>query len=286
MEETNNPTSQEAGKAVLGPVMWMEVLRKVIAPKIATIVTQHGNDIENRQQLHRKFCEDYEVKPSYSTFSGWCEDLGISFKKKIEVHIPGWREMPRPTPEFVGPMPAYPATPTMAAAGNGGRDDPGQSGAVARRAGAGTDRVPATSPSRRSTTTCPPSCRVGSVRRRSSATTTSATNPTNRSHHDTLRHSRPDCRIQVRWTRQCRHHWSHHPARMLGLVVGEAGCGKSFLLQSHLARTSSTWTRRLRSAAPKRSRHVPTPGPDGRSVDEKGNPVVLDWSASRQSRRS
>ena len=111
MEETANPTSPEAGKSVLGPAMWLEVLRKVIAPKIATIVTQHGNDIENRQQLHRKFCEDYGVKPSYSTFSGWCEDLGISFKKRIEVHIPGWREMPRPSPDFIGPMPAAPTQP-------------------------------------------------------------------------------------------------------------------------------------------------------------------------------
>lgn len=111
MEETANPTSPEAGKSVLGPAMWLEVLRKVIAPKIATIVTQHGNDIENRQQLHRKFCEDYGVKPSYSTFSGWCEDLGISFKKRIEVHIPGWREMPRPSPDFIGTMPAAPTQP-------------------------------------------------------------------------------------------------------------------------------------------------------------------------------
>jgi hypothetical protein len=105
MEETPNPTSQEAGKSVLGPVIWQEVLRKVIAPKVAVIVTQYGNDIENRQQLHRKFCEEYGIRPSYSTFSSWCEDLGISFRKKIEVHIPGWKEMPRPTAEFVGPMP-------------------------------------------------------------------------------------------------------------------------------------------------------------------------------------
>ena len=111
MEQTpENPTSQEAGKSVLGAVMWAEVLRLVIAPRIADIVRQ-GPDIENRQQLHRKFCEDYGVKPSYSTFSGWCEDLGISFKKRIEVHIPGWREMPRPSPDFIGPMPAVPTPP-------------------------------------------------------------------------------------------------------------------------------------------------------------------------------
>jgi hypothetical protein len=93
--------------------MWQEVLRLVIAPKLAVIVTRHGNDIENRQQLHRKFCEEYGVKPSYSTFSGWCEDLGISFRKRIEVSIPGWKEMPRPSPDFVGPMPAYPGVSTF-----------------------------------------------------------------------------------------------------------------------------------------------------------------------------
>lgn len=104
MEETPNPTSQEAGRAVLGPVMWHDCLRLVIAPRIAEAV--RGNpDIENRQQLHRAFCEMHGVKPSYSTFSGWCEDLGINFRKRIEVTIPGWREMPRPSPDFQGPMP-------------------------------------------------------------------------------------------------------------------------------------------------------------------------------------
>lgn len=109
MEETPNPTSPEAGKSVLGPVMWQEVLRLVIAPKLADIVGKHGANIETRQDLHRMFCEEHGVKPSYSTFSGWCEDLGITFRKRIEVRIPGWKEMPRPTPDFIGPMPAQPA---------------------------------------------------------------------------------------------------------------------------------------------------------------------------------
>lgn len=113
MDQTETPTSQEAGRSVLGPVMWQEVLRLVIAPKLAVIVTQHGQDIENRQQLHRKFCDEYGVKLSYSTFSGWCEDLGISFRKRIEVSIPGWKEMPRPSPEFIGPMPAQPGVSTF-----------------------------------------------------------------------------------------------------------------------------------------------------------------------------
>jgi hypothetical protein len=105
MEETTNPTSQEAGRSVLGPVMWQEVLQLVIAPKIAVIVTRHGSEIENRQQLHRKFCEEYSVKLSYSTFSGWCEDLGITFRKRIEVSIPGWKEMPRTQPEVIRTVP-------------------------------------------------------------------------------------------------------------------------------------------------------------------------------------
>ena len=95
MEETPNPTSQEAGKSVLGAEMWMEVLNKVIAPRIAACVTAN-QDIENRQQLHKAFCHQHSVRMSYSTFSGWCEDLGISFKKRIEVRIPGWKATPMP----------------------------------------------------------------------------------------------------------------------------------------------------------------------------------------------
>lgn len=113
MEEMPNPTSQEATRSVLGPVIWQEVLRAVIAPRIAKIVADKGDEIENRQQLHRAFCDEHGIKPSYSTFSGWCEDLGISFRKRIEVRIPGWREMPRPSADFIGPMPAMPPHQTM-----------------------------------------------------------------------------------------------------------------------------------------------------------------------------
>ena len=106
MEQTpENPTSQEAGKSVLGAVMWAEVLRLVIAPRIAEIVRQ-GPDIENRQQLHRAFCDHNKVRVSYSTFSGWCEDLGIQFRKRIEVNIPGWRDMPKTRPAPAEPPPA------------------------------------------------------------------------------------------------------------------------------------------------------------------------------------
>lgn len=107
MEQTpeSNPTSQEAGKSVLGAAMWAEVLRLVIAPRIADIVRQ-GPDIENRQQLHRAFCDHNKVRVSYSTFSGWCEDLGIQFRKRIEVNIPGWRDMPKTRPAPTEPPPA------------------------------------------------------------------------------------------------------------------------------------------------------------------------------------
>ena len=108
MEEMTNPTSQEGTRAVLGPVMWMETLRAVIAPRIADLVSgDHG--IETRQQLHQKFCEEHEVRMSYSTFAGWCEDLGVTFQKRIEVRIPGWKAMPRPD-GFIGPMQAQGAT--------------------------------------------------------------------------------------------------------------------------------------------------------------------------------
>jgi len=96
MEETPKPTSQEATRTVLGPVIWQEVLRVIIAPKIAKIVAEKAGDIENRQQLHRAFCDEHGLKIAYSTFSSWCEDLGISFRKRIEVSIPGWRDMPKP----------------------------------------------------------------------------------------------------------------------------------------------------------------------------------------------
>jgi hypothetical protein len=90
--------------------MWMETLRAVIAPRIADLVSgDHG--IETRQQLHQKFCEEHEVRMSYSTFAGWCEDLGVTFQKRIEVRIPGWKAMPRPD-GFIGPMPAQGVTRT------------------------------------------------------------------------------------------------------------------------------------------------------------------------------
>jgi hypothetical protein len=102
---TENPTSQEAGKSVLGAVMWAEVLRLVIAPRIVSIVRTLP-EIENRQQLHRAFCDHNKVRVSYSTFSSWCEDLGIQFRKRIEVNIPGWRDMPKQQPVQQTPPPA------------------------------------------------------------------------------------------------------------------------------------------------------------------------------------
>ena len=94
-EKPEVPTSREAGKSVLGPEMWAEVLQRVIAPRIATTI-QANPTIENRHELHRKFCESNCIRVSYSTFSGWCEDLGITFKKRIEVTIPGWKPQPPP----------------------------------------------------------------------------------------------------------------------------------------------------------------------------------------------
>ena len=69
------------------------------------------------------------------------------------------------------------------------------------------------------------------------------------------------------------------PARMLGLVVGEAGCGKSFLLQSHPGAYILNLDETPAVCGTSEAVMFPTPGPDGRSVDERGNPIVLDWSA-------
>lgn len=102
-QKPDAPTSPEASKSVLGPEMWKDCLKFVIFPRILNVVRNNG-DIENRQQLHSKFCETNAVRVSYSTFSSWCEDLGITFKKRIEVQIPGWRDMPRAQPDMPPPV--------------------------------------------------------------------------------------------------------------------------------------------------------------------------------------
>lgn len=108
MTTHESPASLEGNKSVLGPILWLETLQLVIAPRIAALVFKAGGEIETRSDLHKRFCEEHELRISYSTFSSWCEDLGISFKKRIEVNIPGWKAMPKTTPDFVGPMPAAP----------------------------------------------------------------------------------------------------------------------------------------------------------------------------------
>ena len=108
MTTPESPASLEGNKSVLGPILWLETLRLVIAPRIAALVFKAGGDIETRSDLHKRFCEEHELRVSYSTFSSWCEDLGISFKKRIEVNIPGWKSMPKPNEYFIGPMPAAP----------------------------------------------------------------------------------------------------------------------------------------------------------------------------------
>jgi hypothetical protein len=97
MTTPESPASLEGNKSVLGPILWLETLRLVIAPRIAALVFKAGGEIETRSDLHKRFCEEHELRISYSTFSSWCEDLGISFKKRIEVNIPGWKSMPKPT---------------------------------------------------------------------------------------------------------------------------------------------------------------------------------------------
>jgi hypothetical protein len=66
---------------------------------------------------------------------------------------------------------------------------------------------------------------------------------------------------------------------MLGLVVGEAGCGKSFLLQSHPGAYILNLDETPAVCGTSEAVMFPTPGPDGRSVDERGSPIVLDWAS-------
>lgn len=69
------------------------------------------------------------------------------------------------------------------------------------------------------------------------------------------------------------------PGRMLGLVVGEAGCGKSFLLQSHPGAYILNLDETPAVCSTSEAVMFPTPGPDGRAVDENGKPIALDWAA-------
>jgi len=65
--------------------------------------------------------------------------------------------------------------------------------------------------------------------------------------------------------------------RMLGLVVGEAGAGKSFLLQSNPNAFIINLDETPAVCPTSEAVMFPTPGSDGRAQDEKGNPIVLSW---------
>lgn len=65
--------------------------------------------------------------------------------------------------------------------------------------------------------------------------------------------------------------------RMLGLVVGEAGAGKSFLLQSNPNAFIINLDETPAVCPTSEAVMFPTPGADGRAQDERGNPIVLSW---------
>jgi len=65
--------------------------------------------------------------------------------------------------------------------------------------------------------------------------------------------------------------------RMLGLVVGEAGSGKSFLLQSNPNAFIINLDETPAVCSTSEAVMWPTPGVDGRAQDERGNPMVLSW---------
>lgn len=68
-----------------------EILRTVVAPKIAAAVEMAGPDLMSRAQLLQVFNETNECSVAASTFAEWCDTLGVSFERRLVVEIPGFR---------------------------------------------------------------------------------------------------------------------------------------------------------------------------------------------------
>jgi hypothetical protein len=71
-----------------------EILEQVIQPKIAKIVAEH-DDITSRSSLLNIFNNEHKCNISMCVFAEWCEDIGITFEKKMVVKIPGYRPAAR-----------------------------------------------------------------------------------------------------------------------------------------------------------------------------------------------
>jgi hypothetical protein len=71
-----------------------EILEQVIQPKIEKIVTEH-DDIASRSSLLNIFNNEHKCNISMCVFAEWCEDIGITFEKKMVVKIPGYRPAAR-----------------------------------------------------------------------------------------------------------------------------------------------------------------------------------------------
>jgi hypothetical protein len=71
-----------------------EILEKVIQPKIAKIVAEH-DDISSRSGLLGIFNNEHQCNVSMTVFAEWCEQIGITFEKKMVVRIPGYRPAAR-----------------------------------------------------------------------------------------------------------------------------------------------------------------------------------------------
>ena len=71
-----------------------EILEKVIQPKIAKIVAEH-DDITSRSSLLNIFNNEHNCNISMAVFAEWCEQIGITFEKRMVVNIPGYRPAAR-----------------------------------------------------------------------------------------------------------------------------------------------------------------------------------------------
>ena len=71
-----------------------EILEKVIQPKIGKIVAEH-DDITSRSSLLNIFNNEHACNISMAVFAEWCEQIGITFEKKMVVKIPGYKQTAR-----------------------------------------------------------------------------------------------------------------------------------------------------------------------------------------------
>ena len=114
-----------SGDRVLGPALWERVLHTVIAPAIADVVARNP-DIGTKGDLLTAFLREFpDCSASFTTFSGWCQDIGVEFTRRVEVRIPGFRHAPplRSQPLLEDPGIVQPDPPRPVSSSSDGEGD-------------------------------------------------------------------------------------------------------------------------------------------------------------------